>query len=203
MIRSITVLVAAAALVVTMGFAGLADACVGKTLVIGAVNSPKAEVVSEMLSTLITERTGTTVVVKYFGDFKSCYDALKKNEADIVIDYTGRCYVDVLGKSPEQDAGKVFSMVKESYQRDLNLVWLEPFGFSDSGVMSGKGGQTPAIAAPVVRKDTLNKFPALPRVINKLSGKLDSAVIARLVAEGGNGNTKKATRKFLKDNRLI
>ena len=97
----------------------------------------------------------------------------------------------------------MFSSVKEFYQRDMNLVWLEPFGFSDAGVLGGKGGKTPFVAAPVVRKDTLGKFPALPRVINKLSGKIDNKVMSRLVAESGNGNAKKATRKFLKENRLI
>jgi osmoprotectant transport system substrate-binding protein len=184
---------------------GKAQACVGKTLVIGGVSSPNVMVVSEMLSILITERTGTTVVIKYFDDFAGCYAALKKNEVDIVVDYTGRCYVDVLGMPPEADPAKVFSAVKDVYQRDMNLVWLEPFGFSGQGVISGgKGGSTQAIAAPIVRKDTLNKFPALPRVINKLAGRLGDDVIARLVSESGQGrNAKKITRKFLKDNRLI
>ncbi len=186
-------------------FSGIesSNACVGKSLVIGSVNGPDNTVMAEMLSILITERTGTTVVVKYFHDYKSLGEAMKKSELDIMLDYTGRCYIDVLGKQPETDAAKVFSSVKEVYQRDMNLVWLEPFGFSDSGVLGGKGGKTPAVAAPVVRKDTLGKFPALPRVINKLSGKIDNAVMSKLIAEGGNGNTKKATRKFLKDNRLI
>jgi len=201
MYRRLTLLVAALFAAAIMN-AGPASACVGKTLVIGAVNAPDVTVVSEMLSILITERTGTTVVVKEFDDYKGCYDALKKNEVDIVVDFTGRCYVDVLGLQPETDANKVFSAVKESYQRDMNLVWLEPFGFSETGVKI-KGG-TPAIAAPVVRKDTLNKFPALPRVINKLAGRLGNDVMAKLVSESGQGkNAKKVTRKFLKDNRLI
>jgi osmoprotectant transport system substrate-binding protein len=180
-----------------------AQACVGKTLVIGTVNSPNLVVTAEMMSILITERTGTTVVVKYYDAFPACYEAVKKGEVDIILDYTGRCYVDVLGKAPEGDAGKVFSAVKEAYQRDMNLVWLEPFGFSDQGVV--KGG-VPAMAAPVVRKDTLNKFPALPRVINKLAGKLDNDTMGRMAAESGqgaNGKAKKVTRKFLKERKLI
>ena len=189
----------------TFMFSGVvsSNACVGKSLVIGSVSGANNAVVAEMLSILITERTGTTVVVKSYPDYKSLGEAMKKSEIDIMLDYTGRCYIDVLGKQPEADAVKVFSSVKEVYQRDMNLIWLEPFGFSDAAVLGGKGGKTPSIAAPVVRKDTLGKFPALPRVINKLSGKIDNGVISKLVSEGGNGNNKKATRKFLKDNRLI
>ena len=184
-------------------FTGRASACVGKSLVVGSVSTPNLAVAAEMMGILITERTGTTVVIKYFDNFAALSDAMKKGEVDIMVDYTGRCYVDVLGLPPEPDAGKVFSKVKEVYQRDKNLVWLEPFGFSDSSSVSGKGGQTPAIAAPIVRKDTLGKFPALPRVINKLAGKLDNGLVTKLASEGGKAKTKKAARKYLKDNRLI
>jgi len=201
MLRRMVVIVVLIVAAVVMAVSGPAHACVGKTLVIGSVNTPELSTTAEMLSVLITERTGTTVVVKYFDNFPACYDAVKKGDVDILIDYTGRCYTDVLGKPAEQDAGKVFSAVKEAYQRDMNLVWLEPFGFSDTA--SAKPGSTPAIAAPVVRKDTLNKFPALPRVINKLAGKLDNDVMSKLTSDGGNGKTKKVTRKFLKDRKLI
>ena len=190
------------AVLVFMGAAHGAHACVGKTLVIGSVSSPDMVVTAEMMAVLITERTGTTVVVKYYGDYQGCYDAVKKGDVDIILDYTGRAYLEVLGKSPEKDAAKVFQAVKDAYQRDMNLVWLEPFGFSDSA--RANKGDTPAMAAPVVKKETLNKFPALPRVINKLAGKLDNGVMAKLAADSDGGkNAKKITRKFLKDKRLI
>ncbi len=203
MIRKTVVAIAAASVLAALVFSGPARACVGKTLYIGGVKTPEVTVVSEMLAILITERTGTTVVVKYFDDFKGCYDAMKAGKVDVIVDYTGRCYVDVLGMKPEKDESKVFSEVKEQCQRRLNLIWLEPFGFSDKAVMVRCGG-APAVAAPVVRKDTLMKFPALPRVIDKLAGRLGDGVMARLVSESGKGkNAKKVTRKFLKDSRLI
>lgn len=178
-----------------------ANACVGKSLVIGSLNTPSLSTISEMMGILITERTGTTVVVKYFDSFGALAAAEKKGQVDVIVDYAGRCYVDVLGKGPDPNEKKIFSTVKEDYQRDMNLVWLEPFGFHDAGVVKGN---TPAFAAPVIRKDTLSKFPALPRVISKLAGRVNNSVMAKLISEGGtNGKTKKATRKFLKDNRLI
>ena len=181
----------------------ISAACVGKSLVIGGVNSPNVVTITEMLNILITERTGTTVVIKYFDDYKSLGEAAKKGEVDIMVDFTGRCYVDVMNQLPETSKDKVFAAVKEAYQRDLNLIWLEPFGFSDQSVVSQKAGATPAVAAPVVRKDTLVKFPALPRVINKLAGKVDNSQITRLTDESQGGKVKKVTRKYLKDNKLI
>ncbi|HLB25976.1 MAG TPA: glycine betaine ABC transporter substrate-binding protein [Nitrospirota bacterium] len=191
------------ALALFLAVSAPAQACVGKSLVIGSVNRPNLSVMSEMLGILITERTGTTVVLRSFDSFPSLMEAMKKGDVDIMIDYSGRCYVDVLGMQPDGSSEKVFSTVKEVYQRDKNQVWLEPFGFSETGVIAGKGSGAPAFAAPIVRKDTLAKFPALPRVMNKLAGKIDNGIITRLTSEGTNGKAKKATRKFLKDNKLI
>lgn len=186
-----------------------ANACVGKTLVIGCAGTPDVSVVSQMISILITERTGTTVVVKSYGSFDDCMEALKACDINIMVDFTGRSYMETLGHAPEADPGKVFSEVKEAYQRDMNLVWLEPLGFSGASVMDpARSCGTPMMAAPVVRKDTLTKFPALPRVINKLAGKLDNKTVAELVKKAGPDDkdgrmARKVTRQFLKDKRLI
>ncbi len=117
----------------------------------------------------------------------------------MVIENPGRA-LKMLGR-PAADPKTAYETARKEFRTTLNLVWLEPFGFQDAGVARAN---TPAFAAPIVRKDTLNKFPALPRVISKLSGKVDNGVMTRLITEGGgNGKTKKATRKFLKDNKLI
>jgi osmoprotectant transport system substrate-binding protein len=55
----------------------------------------------------------------------------------------------------------------------------------------------------VVRKDTLKKFPALARLINKLGGAIDLATMQKLESGVSGGNAKDVARKFLKENRLI
>lgn len=184
------------------------EACVGKSLVIGSVDMPSVNMVSEMMSILITERTGTTVVIKKFPDYRSCYDAAAKGDVDIMVDFTGRGYVDVLKKAPEQDSDKVSQTVKEVYEREMNLVWLGQFGFSEPGLAVSGGVKVPEMAAPIIRKETLTKFPALPRVISKLTGKLDNTAVDRLVTEIGKGpdaakKAPKVTRGYLKSKRLI
>lgn len=188
--------------------AGQSHACVGKSLVIGSVDMPSVNMVSEMMSILITERTGTTVVVKKFPNYRSCYDATAKGEVDIMVDFTGRGYVEVLKKGAETDADKVSQTVKEVYEREMNLVWLGQLGFSEPGLAVSGGVSVPAMAAPVIRKETLTKFPALPRVISKLAGKLDNGQVDKLVADIGKGDdaakkAPKVTRAFLKSKKLI
>jgi osmoprotectant transport system substrate-binding protein len=60
-----------------------------------------------------------------------------------------------------------------------------------------------AQAAPVVRKDTLKKFPALARLINKLGGAIDASAMQRLEAKAAGENIAAVARQFLKDGQLI
>ncbi|HSH69816.1 MAG TPA: hypothetical protein VK997_07850, partial [Deferrisomatales bacterium] len=45
-----------------------AAACVGKTLIIGAVETPEGRLVAQVIAILINERTGTTVKIQNFAD---------------------------------------------------------------------------------------------------------------------------------------
>ena len=106
----------------------------------------------------------------------------------------------ILNGQPIADSAELYKAVKERYNQDLNLVWLKPFGFSDERV-APEG--TVAEAAPVVRKDTLKKFPALARLINKLGGAIDLETIQKLETASAESSSRDVARKFLKENRFI
>jgi osmoprotectant transport system substrate-binding protein len=177
-----------------------AQACVGKTLVVGSLENPQHQVLAHMLSVLISERTGTTVKVVPVAGHEEAHDALLRADLDMYVEYTGIGQVTLLKDKPIADADSLYDAVKERYNQELNLVWLKPFGFSDER-FAPQG--TVADAAPVVRKDTLKKFPALARLINKLGGAIDAETIKKLEAESAAGNSKDVARRFLKDNRFI
>lgn len=181
-------------------FVSSAQACVGKTLVIGAMDSPQQQVLANMLSVLISERTGTTVKVVSVDDHASAHEALLRADLDMYVEYTGVGQVTILHDQPIADAGELYKEVKERYNQELNLVWLKPFGFTDERY-APEG--TVAEAAPVVRKDTLKKFPALARLINKLGGAVDDATMKELESATVAGNSKDVARKFLKEKRFI
>jgi len=177
-----------------------AAACVGKTLVVGALETPQQQVLAQLLAILIGERTGTTVKVVPAASHAAAHEALLRADLDMYVEYTGIGQVQLLGGAPIADQGALYKAVKERYNQELNLVWLEPFGFVDPKLAPAG---TVAEAAPVVRKDTLKKYPALARLINKLGGVIDQATMQKLEAAAGGGNAKDVARKFLKDNRLI
>ena len=92
-------------------------------------------------------------------------------------------------------AGDAFAAVRNEYNQTLNLVWLDAFGFSDP--KNGKG-------APVARKDTLKKFPALARLINKLGNAISDETMKSLETSFKKGKpAPDVAREFLKEQKLI
>lgn len=175
------------------------SACVGKTLLVGVLDTPQQQVLANMLAILIGERTGTTVKVVPAASHAAAHEALLRADLDMYVEYTGIGQVQILGAAPIADQAALYKAVKERYNQELNLIWLEPFGFLDKQAPAG----TVAEAATVVRKDTLKKFPALARLINKLGGAIDLATMQKLEAGVKGDNAKDVARKFLKENRLI
>ena len=177
---------------------GHGNACVGKILYIGILDSPDEQISAEMLSLLINERTGTTVNIKYYKDSKDLYEAVKKKQVSILIENTDRA-MEILGKPRPNDSKKAYDIAKEEFSKNLNLVWLNPFGF-----LTGAEGKGQRYYTPVITADVLNNFPALPRLINKLSGIISDETFAKLVKTVKSGEKpRKTARDFLKEKKLI
>ncbi|PLY03090.1 MAG: hypothetical protein C0623_02540 [Desulfuromonas sp.] len=174
--------------------------CVGKTLVVGTTGTVQQDLLAQMLSLLIQERTGTTVKVVSVASSSAAHQALLKADLDMYVEYTGVGQVNILKKAPVADQAELYKAVKTVYNEELNLIWLKPFGFDAPGLAPAG---VAAEAAPVVRKDTLKKFPALARLINKLGGRIDGAAIAELEAAVKGTESKQVARDFLRKNRLI
>lgn len=175
-------------------------ACVGKTLLVGSLESPQQQILAQMLSILISERTGTSIKIVAMAGHAEAHEALLRADLDMYVEYTGIGQVTLLKDQPIADAALLYRAVKERYNQELNLIWLKPFGFADARIAPAG---TVADAVPVVRKDTLKKFPALARLINKLGGAIDASTMDKLEKESTSGNYKEVARKFLKENRFI
>jgi len=173
-------------------------ACVGKTLTIGAMNTSEGQVLAEMISTLITERTGTAVNVTLYKNAQELYEAVKVTQVDISIENTSRA-MRVLNKPVETDVQKAYEIVKASYEKEKGLIWLKPFGF-----LNGSNESAPSYTATVLRNEILNNFPALPRLINKLGSSINDDTYTKLISSVASGEKpKNVARDFLKSKKLI
>ncbi len=176
--------------------------CVGRILYVGTLDTTEDKVLSQMLVLLINERTGTTVKVRYFDNNEALYNALKENDeekrADIIIENTDDALV-LLKKPKPGDLNQTYKQVKELYESELGLIWLNPFGFKHA---TGDGKQT--ISAPLVRRDVLTNYPLLPRVLKKLAGAINDETFLTLTAKVRDGEKpQNISKDFLRAKKLI
>lgn len=173
-----------------------AGACVGKILYIGTSSTPNDQLLAEMVSILVTERTGTTVKIVTYKTSAEIYAAVKQGQVGLMIENTDQALA-LLNKPKESSAKAALDLVKKEYRKNYNLVWLEPFG-------TLPGSNASQSYAPVIAVDVLGNLPALPKLINKLSGVLQDGNYAKLLkAVKADEKPKKVARDFLKAKKYI
>ena len=183
-----------------------AEACVGKTVFLGRMPGREQEILTEMFSWMVSERTGTTIQIKSLPDSRAMHAALQTADVDLYLEDQSVALRELLGL-PVVAGADQRETVRREYEQQFNLVWLEPWGMTgrpSQVAVAGPGGPVaPGLVAPVIRKDTLKKFPALSRLVNKLAGVVDNATMAKLVQESEKRPPREVAKQFLKEKRLI
>jgi len=187
---------------VVMFLASLGNGCVGRVLYVGALPSAADRLMSELLVTLINERTGTNVQIRRFEDRDKLYNAMKLTDeaerVDIIIEDTAQA-MSILKRQRVADPDQEYLLAKELYDKELDIVWLNPFGFKKK-----LKGEEPSISAPLLRRDVLTNFPLLPRILNKLAGTIDDETFQDLEARVKSGDKpKNVAMDFLQTKKLI
>jgi osmoprotectant transport system substrate-binding protein len=183
------------------------EACVGKTVFLGRMPGREQEVLTEIFTWMVSERTGTTIQVKALPDSRAMHAALQTADVDLYLEDQVVALRDILGKPAAGTGSEQRETVRSEYEQRFNLIWLEPWGMTGHSAQTAAAAPAaswaPGLVAPVIRKDTLKKFPALSRLVNKLAGVVDDATLARLVQESEKRPAREVTKQFLKEKRLI
>jgi osmoprotectant transport system substrate-binding protein len=183
------------------------EACVGKTIFVGRLPGREQEVLTEIFSWMVSERTGTTIQIKAYADSRAMQTALQAADVDLYLEDQGVAMREILGLPVAGTQADLRETVRREYELRFNLVWLEPWGMTGRPAPVAAAGTavaaTPTLVAPVIRKDTLKKFPALSRLVNKLAGVVDNAALAKLVQESERRPAREVVKQFLKEKRLI
>lgn len=181
--------------VLVVGFKGEARACVGKVLTVGAIDAPDQQLLAELISVLINERTGTTINVRLFAGTGDVYAAVARREVGILVesDANARAILRERGAVHDDD-----TKLREAYRQLFGLVWLDVLE------SVGAAGKTPNKLGPLLTNEVLQNYPALPRVVNKLGRVLDEAQWASMLADiRGGKKARNVARDFLDAKRLI
>ena len=180
----------------------VSQACVGRILYVGAMETVEDRTMAELLVLLINERTGTNVKIRYYNDNSKLYQALKSHDEetriDIIIENTadGMAF---MNKERQKDLDQEYLTVKKLYEKELDVIWLKAFGFKNI-----KGSNNPSISAPLIRNDVLTNYPLLPRILNKLSGAIDEKTFTEITSKVKSGSkAKNVVKDFLRAKKFI
>ena len=166
--------------------AGFSTACVGRTVHLGISNAANERLMAELASLLIIERTGSTVQIDVYKDSNELYKAIKQGNVNVFFESPLHA-AEMVGKPKDSP----YDQIKREYRTKFNLTWLELFGGSTK-------------YGPVLTSETLSTYPALPKLLNKLSGALVNDTYAKLLKSVESPDkTKKVAKDFLKGKKLI
>jgi|GEM_PF-4252740 len=183
----------------TVVVATSAVACTGKKVVIGRTATLQQELLARVVMELIDKRTGTAVNEVIFDTPEAAHAALLKGEVDLGLEYTGVIGASLLSQAPTADADALYALVRKSYSADLNLMAIRPLGF-ENRTLAPAGSANQAVV--ILRKETWKKFPALDRLLEKLSGKISDQTMQEMEAKAAAGDVPKVANEFLRANKL-
>lgn len=184
-------------LVVFLSWVPNGYSCTNFPINIGALDTTLDRILVESLSVLINERTGVTVGVHYFKTWQELDTAVQEKRLEITIENTSTSLQQqdiAVSPDPQQNLEKL----KELYKQK-EMIWLKPFVFV---AKDEKGSDV--LTAPVISRKSLAQFPALPRLIAKLTKKIDDQALEKLIQDvQGSAKPKNVARDYLKELSLI
>ena len=100
---------------------------------IGSKNFTEQLLLGELMAQLIEEQTDLTVDRRLnLGGTMICHEALVAGEIDLYAEYTGTGLVTVLKRPSDSDPDKVLRVVRQEYEKQFQLTWLDGFGFNNT-----------------------------------------------------------------------
>lgn len=103
------------------------------TVVVGGKEFTEQDIMVHLVSELIEANTNLKVERKPFlGGTNIVFTAMKTGDLDISVDYTGTGLVSILGEEVVNDADEAYRIVKEKYNEQFDITWLEPLGFNNT-----------------------------------------------------------------------
>lgn len=116
------------------------------TVAVGSKHFTEQEILGEMMAILIETHTDLKVRRKLnLGGTMICFSALKSGDLDVYAEYTGTGLVNILDRDVIADPEQAYESVKDAFDEQFDLVWLEPFGFNNTYTLTMRREQAEAL----------------------------------------------------------
>lgn len=133
-------------LIITVAAGAIGCGSKKDTITVGSKNFNEQLIVGNMIADMIESNTDLKVDRKLnLGGTNIAFDALKNNQIDAYVEYTGTGLVNIMKQQSMTDPDKVYNTVKDYFNKEYNITWLKPLGFNNTYTLS-------------VRKDTAEKY---------------------------------------------
>jgi osmoprotectant transport system substrate-binding protein len=117
---------------------GAASPMAGGTIAIGSKNFTEQLILGEMYAQLL-EAHGYTVNRRLnLGGTAIAHQALLSGEIDLYPEYTGTGLLAILERETMSDPDEVYEVVRDAYQEEFNLVWLDQAPMNNSQALAVK-----------------------------------------------------------------
>jgi osmoprotectant transport system substrate-binding protein len=137
-LRMVSAVAAAAAL--TVGAAGCgASGQTGAnsdTIVVAGKNFTEQDIMAQILAQLIEHDTKLHVQLKTWLDSNVVWNAMKSGNVDVYVEYTGTGLVNILKQPPMTDPDAVYRKVRDEFEKQYHITWLDPIGFNNTYAMA-------------------------------------------------------------------
>lgn len=132
-----------------------------ETITIGSKNFTEQLILGNMYADLVEENTDYNVERKLnLGGSSVAFEALKSNELDMYVDYTGTLLMNVMGEDIIKDSDKAYKHIQDTMTKKYDLKLLDPIGFNNT--------YTLAMMPEVSEKYGINTISDLSKYSDKL-----------------------------------
>ncbi len=69
-----------------------------------------------------------------------CFNALRAGDLDVYVEYTGTGLVNILDREMIADPDEAYQYVREVFEEEYGLIWLDPIGFNNSYTLTMRRG---------------------------------------------------------------
>ncbi|WP_346916444.1 glycine betaine ABC transporter substrate-binding protein [Clostridium sp.] len=110
-----------------------------KSITVGSKDYSEQVILGHMVADLIEENTDISVNRKVnLGGTQVCFSALKSDDIDLYIEYSGTAYGDTLGYPPISDVEKIYDTVKNDFKEKYDIEVLKQIGFNNTYALAVK-----------------------------------------------------------------
>lgn len=129
-------------------------------LIVGSKNFTEELLLGELYAQILEHYDFRITRKLNLGGTQVAMAALRRGDIDVYPEYTGTALITQLKLKPTGDAAATYQTVRDAYQRDYNLVWLEPAPMNNT--------QALATTAAIAEKYDITTLSDLSKAAPKL-----------------------------------